>query len=1541
MEFQIIDWRYHEVASYDIEEGKHEDGEKQYVIDMYGRTMNRKSVYVRVVDYTPFFYVEVPNTWNKIMVDIFIKHIKSLVYYKIKDSLSSYVLVQRNKLYGFTDYKKFQFVRLIFKNYKGFKAYERVLGNPIINKRLSLKPQKYRIYESNIEPFLRCMHIRDLDACGWVNIDDSKFTDITDKPTICDINIETKWTNINKINKTAIAPFIIASFDIECTSGDGSFPQAIRDEDKVIQIGTTFNRYGETECYYHHIVTLRSCDPIDGVDVESFEDERDVLIAWTKMLQRENPDIMTGYNIFGFDYKYLHDRSKKLGCNSKFSKLCKTNNNTTQFVEKQLASSALGDNRLYYYDMKGRVQIDLMKNIQKDFKLSSYKLDAVAAYFIRENIQSIDIKKNPYREYSNEEFISIINTKNTYGLKEQQYISIYYNDGLSDNKYLDGKKFHVINLTDKTITILGSLDSEEMKTSNFKSYWCQAKDDVTPQDIFKLQEGDAKDRAIVAKYCIQDSVLCNKLINKLQIITNNVGMANVCNVPLSYLFLRGQGVKIFSLVSKKCRLENHLIPVVKKQYTDNDKDKKEKPISKIEEQLKNMGFDINENEDDDGDEGYEGATVFPPDAGVHFCPIEVLDYASLYPRSMIHRNLSHECIITDDIYDNLDGYVYRNAIYINKMKEPVICRYAQKKDGTLGIIPKILQDLLDARTATKKLLKQEQDPFKKSILDGLQLAYKITANSLYGQIGAPTSPIYYKHIAASTTATGREMLTFAKEFNETMFYRLVELIQKKKFKSYTELLNNLFDGKILDLNITPEFSKLLTDAPDLIVTVSNEKCIDKSLNITSKKDFIKYFKTTIQEILGPYKIKPKVIYGDSVVENTPVVIKLNGHIKVDVISNICSNGSKWTDYGDGKKECSLNKLMIWTEAGWTKVNRIIKHETTKKIFRIVTHSGCVDVTEDHSLITHDGIKVSPLDCHIGTSLLQSCPIINTIYNNISEEEAWAMGFFMANGTCGFTNVNHLIKYYWSINCTNNNHLIEAKIKLNKVESCMFKLLVSMNGSNIHKLVPYDDDSVKHMFFKYSELLYYNGQSKIRIVPNKILQSSINVQEAFWKGYYIANENNHTPEYVCCNCVNQITVQTLYILLNNIGYNVTINLTDHVNIFKLTGTKFNNGKLLNIIKRIEDVTSEYYYNGKNKITVYDLETDNHHFQAGIGNIIVHNTDSVFLNMNMYDPKTEEVFKNQMALEKGIKLGVLAGQLINKFMPYPHDLEYEKTFWPFCILTKKRYVGNLYEYDPTSYEQKSMGIVLKRRDNAQIVKIICGGIIRSILRDKSAEKAVEFTKQGLYDILSEKYTMDKFILTKTLRSDYKKRWTITHAVLADRIAERDPGNKPQSNDRIPYAFIITKKEVKLQGDRVETPDYIIENNLHLDYLYYIVKQIMKPSIQFLTLLIENPERIFKHFIIMEENRISGKRPVEYYFNNTNNDDNNDNNNSKGINCDIDDPDDDLILYDLKNKKKLDYKPKNSKAIKKNSKTSSKVNFDFDVELDKQGKGFVLEI
>ena len=240
------------------------------------------------------------------------------------------------------------------------------------------------------------------------------------------------------------------------------------------------------------------------------------------------------------------------------------------------------------------------------------------------------------------------------------------------------------------------------------------------------------------------------------------------------------------------------------------------------------------------------------------------------------------------------------------------------------------------------------------------------------------------------------------------------------------------------------------------------------------------------------------------------------------------------------------------------------------------------------------------------------------------------------------------------------------------------------------------------------------------------------------------------------------------------------------------------------------------------------------------IVYGDTDSVFINFNPKDGVGNPL-KNKAGLEASIDLGVLAQEYIQPFLKPPHKLEYEKTFWPFILFSKKRYIGNKYEFKTgeDDYKQTSMGIVLKRRDNAEIVKHVYGGVIDILMNQKNLELSISFLREELFKLLNGGFGMEMLIVTKSLRGYYKNPGSIAHKVLADRMGVRDPGNKPSSNDRIPYAYVEVKERKNinvLQGDRIEHPDYIREMGLKPDYKFYITNQIMKPVGQIYSLIVE---------------------------------------------------------------------------------------------------------
>ena len=246
-------------------------------------------------------------------------------------------------------------------------------------------------------------------------------------------------------------------------------------------------------------------------------------------------------------------------------------------------------------------------------------------------------------------------------------------------------------------------------------------------------------------------------------------------------------------------------------------------------------------------------------------------------------------------------------------------------------------------------------------------------------------------------------------------------------------------------------------------------------------------------------------------------------------------------------------------------------------------------------------------------------------------------------------------------------------------------------------------------------------------------------------------------------------------------------------------------------------------------VYDLTTSNHHFQAGVGQMIVHNTDSIFLKFPTKD------------LAESIKLGQQAADRITKVINRsPYRIEYEKTLFPFILFCRKRYVGMLYEDDPNAKpKRKEMGIALKRRDSAPIVKDIFGGALDILMEERDIRKAQRFVSEKLADVLQNKVPLDKFIITKQLGDDYKNPDQLAHVVLAKRMKERDPGSAPQVGDRIPFVYVSERKQHKKQGDRIEHLDYVKQHKLTPDAEFYVTNQIQNPVAQMFALALEKLE------------------------------------------------------------------------------------------------------
>jgi len=1081
-------------------------------IYLFGKTADGESVRACIEGFEPFFYVRLPDSRSETRSEF-----EKILGPALKPWLRSVVKLEYESaktLYGYTGGKPFPFVKLSVPSLTAFRTLRKAFIEPEYSKPIfemgSHGPLE--VYEANLDPMLRFFHLRNIKPCGWVTCD----------AKISNGELATTWDSISPAAApVAAAPFLMAAWDIECYSANGEFTLATKNFDRlarqiyshssspeeaathivaaatgtpiegmdeitvrgkldvkrlresltnelfmdglvpllagkdglsqttkedrireisrvlngtlrntlrlagdpIIQIGTVLVVNGATR--EKHIFVHGTCDPVPGAEHHVFPTEKELIIGWCKAMCTWNPDILMGYNVFGYDERYLWKRSEELGITEDpflqgLSRMIDLGRKLN-LEEKMLSSSAMGDNMLYMWTTHGRLQIDLFHYIKRNFNLPAYKLDYVCQHFMSGKCSAVDVSTPVWR----------IKTSNTADVIVGRYLVLLDETGdtVVDKLLITGIEDGVA--LEVSEPQCDDLDDVRAAVADAVK-WAVVKDDVSPQDIFRLHLEGPAGRSRVAAYCVQDCDLTVELFKKLDVFNNAMAMANTCSVPIGYIFTRGQGVKIESLIFKECYQRGFRIVVLPTTPRRDDYVPTAEEIA--------------------AQDSYEGAIVLTPKPGFYFkSPIGVADFASLYPSTIISENISYDTLVwvknysidaegrpTTFIYEYGSEQAERSGVKgeawtdiefdvwgpklgdLRKVPEKVkrglrICRYAQAEKGTL---PLIVEGLLAARKAKRKEAAAENDPFKKALLDAEQLAYKLTANSLYGQLGSSTFKIRLQHLAASVTAYGRKQILFAKDAIETFY--------------------------------------------------------------------------------GP---------------------------------------------AARRRDCA------------------------------------------------------------------------------------------------------------------------------------------------------------------AEIVYGD------------------------------------------------------------------------------------------------------------------------------------TDSLFVDFKVTDPVTGAPLEGEEAIKATMHLTEEAGKMVTTCLKAPHDFEYDKTFSPFIIFSKKRYVGNKYEESSTEYYQNSMGIATKRRDYAGIVKVIYGGALRILLSQKDITAATQFVKGKLIDLANGRVSMNQLTLTKALRSDYKS--APAHKMLADRITLRDPGNAPASGDRISFLYVLPgvgQQASKLQGERIETPSFIKQKGLSIDMKYYMEHQLMNPLSQLFALIVE---------------------------------------------------------------------------------------------------------
>lgn len=1185
------------------------EGEKVMVIRAYGLLPNGDTVILHIQSFQPWMYIEVKKNGHT-LVDW--TKIRSIIKNKLMDRCkhlknNTFYVMNKKKLYFYHNDKEYPYFKLRFANqqtrknvYYSINKYETF----IMGKRL-----EFRCHEVDATPLLQLIVSRNLPTAGWISFEGFR-VHTEDKISTLDNEFNVHYEKLYSVSSArevelGVPVPTLCSFDIEVYSSNSQrMPLSDNPLDCIFQISCVVKKNNALRKYLLTLGNILSYCLEKHTIVRSFENEKKLLLGFTAFVREINPHVIIGYNIFGFDLPYMIARAKYHDILFEFDVMGIPLYKHAPEKEIKWSSTAYSYQEFHYLDAEGRIFVDLLPVVRRDYKFSNYKLKTVSTFFLGET-----------------------------------------------------------------------------------------KDPLTAQDIFKAYEEGMKNTeegnrllSLCGKYCVQDSALVLKLFEILQLWIGLSEMAKICHVPIMYLFTKGQQIKVYSQIYKKCYYENRLVESV----TDH-------PI------LENC-------------QGYSGAFVFPPTPGIYQWVIP-FDFSSLYPTTIIAYNIDYSTLVLDESTVDLnDCHIIEWEDHIqcehdkNPSKSQVkkLCgknRFVFRKSPP-GVLPSLLKDLLDKRSETKKKMKsiskEISDPTiletQMVVLDKRQLAYKLSANSGYGAMGVKKGYLPFMPGAMSTTAMGRMSIQKAAEFVQSTY-------------------------------------------------------------------------------------KGNLIYGDSVEKSTPIAIKIGSKIKILSIEQFFElYQDKKSPYSEFKSEdqrlYSKEKIdieshdnQVMTFHGWKPVRKIIRHKTYKRLYRVFTNSGIVDVTEDHSLILANGLPIKP--------------------DQIKKEDRCAI-------------IDH--QAFWQNATTDIS----------------------------------------------TDLL-----NNIQILSNGTL-------------IFMKNYNEHKND-----------VLTLYLYLLHRFPSVHLQCFEKYIIFDPSMESREDGVFLSY----EDLGFVNDY-------VYDLETTDGTFHAGVGNLVLKNTDSIYCHF----PSSNNA-KNSWLQAKTVE------QQLLQLFPSPMKLVFEeKIYQTFLILTKKRYMAYTCDESGKTDEKLTIrGVLLARRDNCRWIRNLYETIVRIMMDRAKCTEVYEKINSYILDFMywnQSKYPLSHFIITKQVNKDYKikplpvdikkckKRlqdlginfypeeidiesinrrlqdtWTESwineyilktkpaHVQLAHRMTNR--GKPVEPGSRIEFIIIQHPDDPKSKlNDKLEDPVYFKQHRdlLRMDRLYYL-KSLAEPMDQLIQVVFRKKDfvtKIYEHHI-----------------------------------------------------------------------------------------------
>lgn len=772
--FKIYYWTY--------EDFELETKQKELRIHLSGVDANNNGVHCIVKNFTPYIYLQLPKLpyekkWeNNNRVDNLFEYFKN-TFGKHRAPLQCIATMKKQLKYGID-------VEVLFLTFnsqsamKGFCDSIRRSNKRIVYINADAIPlSSFVVQEDDIDPIIKFTSYQKISLAGWVTAkeliseEEINLSENNRKYSTVDTDFYANFDDVipfAQLSSVIVSPKYLA-FDIEANSMNYNtkLPKADEEGNYVFQIGIVLGTFGNKSSRCKILLSLGNPLDIDECEVKRFKKEKHLLLTFVNIINEYAPDTIIGYNHMKFDWDYLLSRAKLCGIIDKFMQMSRIIGRKA--VERNLSwsSSAYKTQEFKYPEIIGVTQLDVLVEVERNFRFSTYSLGFVSEYFLKRTKKDVTAKEifmicKLVREITPK--IEKLKIKDDERIPKP--IRIKLKKRIQQILILRLCHAEVRELRDKLLLALTKNDFLNLLRYAF---W------------------------LTGTYCLEDVFLTIDVAEKLNVWTAMEALSNCMCVPMSYLHTRGQRIRVLAQIYNEIKETEFIIP------PKNQEQNKEK---------------------------YEGAIVIEANPG-DYDNANVFDFESLYPTSLIAKNICYSTFVdpNDPINDALcnveEWEVHKYCEHdtnfkgvVNKNSKTYRCKKIRHRflkvktfpDGTReneGIMPKLERKLLGNRKIAKKDLAKakaklamangeatqtEIDEFKKYgyeiiekgslsssqieilkvcilVLDAQQNAYKLSANSAYGYL----APSGFVEGAETVTYTGRLMITEAIRFIKQMY----------------------------------------------------------------------------------------------------------------------------------------------------------------------------------------------------------------------------------------------------------------------------------------------------------------------------------------------------------------------------------------------------------------------------------------------------------------------------------------------------------------------------------------------------------------------------------------------------------------------------------------------------------------------------------------------------------------------------------------------------------------------------------------------------